>query len=237
MQRWEIVRSIIDFPNSRKGGSLANIRNHIPDITNVDIWTLNQAICLELGGETASRYGARLHSAFRDDSTSSSFSKHATINALHIITVYRGSLLAQSIFYLEPKKIFLKLLQDYKIECVGSDNGNEDTWLISDIKYVLSVAAVSHQEERSMKACIEQLIEALPSNELVISMFMLVNALKLCPAALQRFRTQLLLAGCTDDQRLHLLACEEVSLSYQRLDDPCYPINALNTQQSHVSHI
>ena len=83
MQRWDIVRSIIDFPNSRKGGSLANIRNHIPDITNVDIWTLNQAISLELGGETASRYGARLHSAFRDDVTSSSCWKHATVNALH----------------------------------------------------------------------------------------------------------------------------------------------------------
>lgn len=212
MQRWEIVRSIIDFPNSRKGGSLVNIRNHIPDITNVDIWTLNQAICLELGGETASKYGARLHSAFRDDSTSSSFSKHATINALHIITVYRGSLLAQSIFYETPKKILLKLLQDYKIECVGSVNGNEDTWLLSDVVYVLSVAAISCQEERSMKACIEQLIEALPSNELVVSMSMLGNALDLCPAVMQRFRTQLLLAGCTDDQRLHLLACEEVSL-------------------------
>ena len=126
--------------------------------------------------------------------------------------MYRGSLLAQSIFYESPKKILLKLLQDYKIECVGSDNGNEDTWLISDIKYVLAVAAVSHQEERSMKACIERLIEALPSNVHVISMSILVNALVLCPAVLQRFRTQLLLAGCTDDQRLHLLACEEVSL-------------------------
>ena len=222
MQRWEIVRSIIDFPNSRKGGSLANIRNHIPDITNVDIWTLNQAISLELGGKTASRYGARLHSAFRDDVTSSSCSKHATLNALHVITVYRGSLLAQSIFYESPKKILLKLLQDYKIECVGGDDGNEDTWLLSDVVYVLSVAAVSRQEERSMKACIEQLIEALPSNVSVISMSMLANVLELCPAVLQRFRTQLLLAGCTDDQRLNLLACEEVSPSYQRLDDPCY---------------
>ena len=157
MQRWEIVRSIIDFPKSRKGGSLANIRNHIPDITNVDLWTLNQAISLELGGETASRYGARLHSAFRDDAPSSSCSEHATVNALHVITVYRGSLLAQSIFYESPKKILLKLLQDYNIECVGSDDDNEDTWLLSDVVYVLSVAAISCQEERSMKACIEQL--------------------------------------------------------------------------------
>ena len=224
MQRWDVVRSIIDFPNSRRGGSLANIRNHIPDITNVEIWTLNQAISLELGGETASKYGARLHSAFRDDAPSSSCSKHATVNVLHIITVYRGSLLAQSIFYDSPKKIFLKLLQDYKIECVGSDNGNEDTWLLSDIVYVLSVAAVSYQEKRSMTACIEQLLEALPSNVSVISMTLLANVLELCPTVLQRFRTQLLLAGCTDDQRLHLLACEEVSLSYQRLDDPCYPM-------------
>ena len=65
MERWRIVRSIIDFPRSRKGGSLGRLSHHLTDATNVTVVDLTRALCLELGIDAANEFATSLHCAFR----------------------------------------------------------------------------------------------------------------------------------------------------------------------------
>lgn len=203
MQRWTTVRSIIDSPNRRNGGSLANISDHLPDIRNVDVSTLTRALTLELGSDNSNNY-ARLHAAFRESSL------QITVDARHIITIYRALSLAHIAFH-EPRRVCLKLLKDYNVE-----GGEEAKWPLADVLWVLSIATITEKEMRAMKVCTQS---TLPNDAPVITIGILVE---LCPSVMETFRSQIL-ARLPDSQRLKLLANEEVSnITVTPLSYYCY---------------
>ena len=197
MQRWTTVRSIIDSPNRRNGGSFANISDHLPDIRNVDVSTLTRALTLELGSDHSNNY-ARLHAAFRESSL------QFTVDARHIITIYRALSLAHIVFH-EPRRVYLKLLKDYNVE-----GGEEAHWLLADVLWVLSIATITEKEMRAMRVCTQHLTSTLPNDAPVITIGILEEVLELCPSVMETFRSQIL-ARLPDSQRLKLLSNEEVS--------------------------
>lgn len=210
-ERWRTVCSIIDFPSSRNTGSLGNINRHILDVTNVDISALHRALYLELGSDVANRFGKRLHCAFRDDSSlKQATSTAATVDAKWIITTFRAAVLAPATFH-DPRGVFLKLVQDYHLECIDScGDSNQRSILLSDVVRVASIAALSDEDVQSATVQVKKCIQGLTTST-VITMKKLREALEL--AALRNFRTQLL-DKISDDKRLELLAGEEVSFVF-----------------------
>ena len=213
MQRWTTVRSIIDSPNRRNGGSLANISDHLPDIRNVDVSTLTRALTLELGSDHSNNY-ARLYAAFSESNLQS------TVDARHIITIYQALSLAHLVFH-EPQRVCLKLLKDYNVE-----GGEEAKWLLADVLWVLSIATITEKEMRAIKVCTQHL-STLPNDTPAITIGILEEVLEQCPSVMETFRSQIL-ARLPDSQRLKLLANEEVS------NITCYAPFILLLQQSQL---
>lgn len=205
MERWRVVRSIIDFPASRNGGSLANISQHLPGLTNIDVWTLTRALSLELGSDVGNTFGSRLHAAFRKRGSTSD--SQGTVDARHIIAIHRASILASSAFFNAGKVLRKLLQQDYDIY-ESCSLCNEGSFLLAGIFRVLSLAAVTDEEVNTMKECIQQLTTSLPNNESIITMEMLIDALEVHPFVLHNFQKQLV-SKLPDSQRLKLLAGEE----------------------------
>ena len=205
MKRWRVVRSIIDFPSSRNGGSLANISHHLRGQTNVDVWTLARALSLELGSQAGNEFGSSLHAAFRKRGSTSD--SHATVDVRHIITIYRASILASSAFT-NPQGVLVKLLQqdcDIYESCRLCD---KDSFLLAGIARVLFLAAVTDEEVNTMKECFRQLTTSLPNDESIITIEMLMKALQMHPTVLHNFQGQLV-SKLPDNQRLKLLYEEE----------------------------
>ena len=211
MERWRTVISIIGFTSSKKTGSVGNISRHLLDVTNVDASALHRALSLELGSDVANRFGKRLHCAFQEDSSSKqTTSTAATVDARWIITTFRATMLAPAAFH-DPRGVFLKLVQDYHLECIGGDC-SEHSILLSDVVRVASIAAVNDEDVQSATVQLKKCIQGLTTSS-VIAVKTLEEALELSPAALPTFRTQLL-DKISDDKRLELLAGEEVSLVF-----------------------
>ena len=120
MERWRIVRSIIDFPRSRKGGSLGRLSHHLTDATNVTVVDLTRALCLELGIDAANEFATSLHCAFRYTSSLSVLSASgnsltslpAAVDSRYIVATYRATILAKAAFR-NPKMVYLKLMEDF----------------------------------------------------------------------------------------------------------------------------
>ncbi|KAL3757223.1 hypothetical protein ACHAWU_008384 [Discostella pseudostelligera] len=206
MERWRTVISIIGFTSSKKTGSVGNISRHLLDVTNVDASALHRALSLELGSDVANRFGKRLHCAFQEDSSSKqTTSTAATVDARWIITTFRATMLAPAAFH-DPRGVFLKLVQDYHLECIGGDR-SEHSILLSDVVRVASIAAVNDKDVQSATVQLKKCIQGLTTSS-VIAVKTLEEALELSPAALPTFRTQLL-DKISDDKRLELLAGEE----------------------------
>ena len=134
MERWRVVRSIIDFPASRNGGSIANISQHLPGLTNIDVWTLTRALSLELGSDVGNTFGSRLHAAFRKRGSTSD--SQGTVDARHIIAIHRASILASSAFFNAGKVLRKLLQQDYDIY-ESCSLCNEGSFLLAGIFRVL----------------------------------------------------------------------------------------------------
>jgi hypothetical protein len=210
MDRWRIVRSIIDFPRSRKGGSLGRLSHHLTDETNVTIGDLTRALCLELGMDAAGDFATCLHCAFRDTSSSSALSSSgnsltslpAAVDARYIVATYRATILAKAAFR-NPTMVYLKLMEDF----VTKDGNN--SWLLTAVARVMSIAAVNDEEEKSTGVQLTERIHQLTTSS-IITMDVLLKALELSPTVLQSFRSQLV-AKLSQDERLALMAGEEVS--------------------------
>mmetsp|Transcript_33988 Transcript_33988/g.71504 ORF Transcript_33988/g.71504 Transcript_33988/m.71504 type:complete len:223 (-) Transcript_33988:2180-2848(-) len=207
MGRWRIIRSLINFP-SNKGGSLAKISHHLPDVSNVNISNLILALSSELGKDAANEFGAKLHNAFRNNPPSLDESGSAVVDARLIITTYRAALLAPTAFH-EPKRVYFKLIQDFTIECEES-GASVKSWLLDDLVRVASVACDTNEEVESIAGLLQESFQRLTPDK-VITENTLTKALESCPEVLFKFRSQMI-SQLTDDQYLALLAGEEVSL-------------------------
>lgn len=200
MERWKVIRSIVNFPGSKRGGSLANIDHHLPDVSKVDVWNLNLSLSLELGIDVANEFGAKLHSAFLD-APASDF-----VDARWIITTYRAAILAPMAFNhlcCGGLTLLKKLLHGY--EC---GNGTTKSWHLRYVMRVVTIAAINDAEVESTKV-LEGELQQL-TTESAITENILCRALESCPSVLESFRDQMV-ARLSDEQRLKLLANEEVS--------------------------
>jgi hypothetical protein len=215
MERWRIVRSIINFPRCRKGGSFGHLSHHVTDVTNVTKAELSRALRLELGMDAAEEFATSLHSAFRDAPSSSVLSSSgksltslpAAVDARYIVATYRATILAKAAFH-NPKMVYLKLMEDFVTE--DDDGGRCKSWLLTAVVRVVSIAAQSDEEERSTGVQLKERIKFLTTSS-IITMDILLKALEMSPEVLLSFRTQLV-AKLLDDERLTLLAGKEVSL-------------------------
>ena len=129
------------------------------------------------------------------------------MDARYIIATYRAAILAPTAFH-DPKRLFLKLLQDFTIEY---ENGiGEKSWLLSDVVRVVSIAAVTDEGVESTAGLLEESIQQL-TTETITTEDLLMKVLESCPAVLINFRSQMV-SQITNNQHLKLLAGEEVSL-------------------------
>ena len=206
-EQWRIVGLINDFPSTTKTGSLGNISRHLLDVTKVDASSLHRALSLELGLDVATRFGNRLHIAFRVASSSNSSSTSVAVDARWIVSIFRATILAPAAFH-DPRGVFLKLVKDYCLEC----KGEEHCILLSDTLRIASIAADTDEDAQFMTVPLNKCIRDMTTSS-IISTKILEDALALCPDVLPLFRTQLL-DKISDDERLKLLAEEEVSLTY-----------------------
>lgn len=211
MERWRIVRSIIDFPRSRKGGSLGRLSHHLTDATNVTVVDLTRALCLELGIDAANEFATSLHCAFRYTSSLSVLSASgnsltslpAAVDSRYIVATYRATILAKAAFR-NPKMVYLKLMEDFVTE-----DGRNNSWLLTAVARVVSIAAVNDEEDKSTGVQLTERIHQLTSSS-IITMNVLLKALELSPTVLKGFRSQLV-AKLSQDERFALMAGEEVS--------------------------
>lgn len=211
MERWRIVRSIIDFPRSRKGGSLGRLSHHLTDATNVTVVDLTRALCLELGIDAANEFATSLHCAFRYTSSLSVLSASgnsltslpAAVDSRYIVATYRATILAKAAFR-NPKMVYLKLMEDFVTE-----DGRNNSWLLTAVARVVSIAAVNDEEDKSTGVQLTERIHQLTSSS-IITMSVLLKALELSPTVLKGFRSQLV-AKLSQDERFALMAGEEVS--------------------------
>ena len=211
MERWRIVRSIIDFPRSRKGGSLGRLSHHLTDATNVTVVDLTRALCLELGIDAANEFATSLHCAFRytsylsvlSASGNSLTSLPAAVDSRYIVATYRATILAKAAFR-NPKMVYLKLMEDFVTE-----DGRNNSWLLTAVARVVSIAAVNDEEDKSTGVQLTERIHQLTSSS-IITMNVLLKALELSPTVLKGFRSQLV-AKLSQDERFALMAGEEVS--------------------------
>lgn len=214
MERWRIVRSIIDFPRSRKGGSLGRLSHHLTDATNVTVVDLTRALCLELGIDAANEFATSLHCAFRYTSSLSVLSASgnsltslpAAVDSRYIVATYRATILAKAAFR-NPKMVYLKLMEDFVTEDDGG--GRNNSWLLTAVARVVSIAAVNDEEDKSTGVQLTERIHQLTSSS-IITMNVLLKALELSPTVLKGFRSQLV-AKLSQDERFALMAGEEVS--------------------------
>jgi hypothetical protein len=209
-EQWRIVGLINDFPSTRKTGSLGNICRHLLDVTKVDVSSLHRALSLELGLDAATRFGNMLHIAFRCASSSNSSSTSVAVDARWIVSIFRAATLAPAAFH-DPRVVFLKLAKDYCLECKGGEC-SEHSILLSDALRIASIATDTDEDVQSMTMCLKKCIRDITTSS-TISTKILEEALALCPDVLSLFRTQLL-DKISDDNRLELLAEEEVRLMY-----------------------
>ena len=206
MERWRIVRSIIDFPRSRKGGSLGRLSHHLTDATNVTVVDLTRALCLELGIDAANEFATSLHCAFRYTSSLSVLSASgnsltslpAAVDSRYIVATYA---------FRNPKMVYLKLMEDFVTEDDGG--GRNNSWLLTAVARVVSIAAVNDEEDKSTGVQLTERIHQLTSSS-IITMSVLLKALELSPTVLKGFRSQLV-AKLSQDERFALMAGEEVS--------------------------
>ena len=221
-ERWRIVGLINDFPSTSKTGSLVNISRHLLDVTKVDVSSLHRALSLELGLDVATRFGNRLHIAFRDASSSNSSSTSVAVDARWIVSIFRAATLAPAAFH-DPRVVFPKLAKDYCLECKG-DECSERSILLSDALRIASIATDTDEDVQSMTMCLKKCIRDITTSS-IISTKILEEALALCPDVTSLFRAQLL-DKISDDKRLELLAEEEVRLMYDRCPRACISLHS-----------
>ena len=144
IERWRIVRSIIDFPGSRKTGSLGRLSRHLIDVTNASFSDLTRALSLELGRNVADKFAKSLHRAFSFPDKSLPAVVYPVVDARFIITTYWATVLAPVAFH-NPKMVYLKLMEDYVTE--DHSGGRNKSWLLTDVTRVVSIAASNDEQE------------------------------------------------------------------------------------------
>jgi len=199
MGRWKLIRSIKDSEQSKeKAGSLGRIGLHLTDVTSVNLLDLMRAMSLELGREVADKYGAILHHAFSDSSSSSS-----VVDTRHIMATYRAMTWASDAFHY-PEMVFMKLLETYLI-----DGCNMKSWRLTDIVNVVTIAAANDEEVECTGGLLCEEIQQLTTSS-IITKDVLLTALERSPTVLQNFRHQLV-SMLSDTERLALLAADEAA--------------------------
>lgn len=215
------MRSIINHAlgskssKSGKGGSLANIVLHMPDLTKTDACTLYRAISRELGEDIAEEYGKRLYQAFTENAecgkTLDAWSEvdpppSPCVDARHIIATYKAAISAGTAFY-NPRRLVFILLADFALDSQEVTN----KWHLKDILGVISIASTCTGERMCTAGLLKKSIlrhskpkQAHP----IVTLEQLNDALT--TSILDSFRDQVL-AKLTSKQRLDILAVEEVS--------------------------
>jgi hypothetical protein len=212
------VKSIIHHSlNSQsqrtKGGSLANIVLHLPDITKTDASALRRAIGLELGEEIAEEYGKRLHQAFvrngeiyktLDAWANVSPPSKIVVDARYIISTYKAAISAGTAFH-NPRRLLFALLSDYVL-----DSEVASRWHLEDVLGVISIASISEDDWLCTAGMLrESVLRHSKTKGGLVTLELLSDALT--PTILDSFRAQVL-GKMTNTQRLDILAVEEVSL-------------------------
>jgi hypothetical protein len=100
--------------------------------------------------------------------------------------------------------VYLKLMEDFVTE-----DGRNNSWLLTAVARVVSIAAVNDEEDKSTGVQLTERIHQLTSSS-IITMNVLLKALELSPTVLKDFRSQLV-AKLSQDERFALMAGEEVS--------------------------
>lgn len=204
-------------------GTLANLLHHLPDITNADATTLARAISFEFGIDAANKFGAKLYHAFLHSQLNPyDSSRLECVDARFIIITYKATILAEPAFH-NPIGVFLKLINDLATQyndcnsnCISkhSDFVNNKQWALSDILRTICIASSTNEEVKDTAGILQQSFQylLLENKSKYVTMDDIIKCLDSSPAVMQNFRSQML-SKLSSNQRLRLLAREEVSLS------------------------
>ena len=205
MERWSVVRALVDFPGRKPGGSLARLGLHLPDVARVAVADLTLALASEVSRDAADRLGARLHAAFADVPPGRRGTQ-PFVDARYVAATHRAVLLAPLAFR-DPRAAYLKLLQEFEAE--GDGGGAGRSWRLDDVLWVASIAAVTDDGVKSTAGLLRQSIRTL-TTESIITKDLLTKALALESSVLVNFRSQMV-SQLPDTQHLQVLSGEEVS--------------------------
>lgn len=194
MSAFELIRSI---QKASDGRSLAGLLKHAQcDVCDCRAFT--RSLALTLGHDVAGRFGRILFKSFACDTN---------VDIRAVVTAYRAVVLCPHAFH-QPKQVLLSLLQDY------TEDG--ETWRLNDVVKVVSVAATCEEETQVAKRLRKRILLLSPTSSNTITPNVLERALNEDPSILDGLRSQLI-SRLTDEERLQILADEEVSSSAPQL--------------------
>ena len=200
MSAFELIRSI---QRASDGRSLAGLLKHAQDEV-CDCRAFTRSLALTLGQDVAGRFGRILFKSFAFGG-----SCDANVDIRAVVTAYRAVVLCPNAFY-QPKQVLLSLLQDY------TEDG--ETWKLDDVEKVVSVAATSEEDAQVAKRLRKGiLVLSPPSSPYTITPNVLERALNEDVSIIAGFRSQLI-SRLTDEERLQILAEEEVSKQRPQAD-------------------
>ena len=193
MSAFELIRSI---QKASDGRSLAGLLKHA-QCEVCDYKAFTRSLVLTLGHDVAGRFGRILFKSFALGG-----SRDANVDIRTVVTAYRAVVLCPNAFH-QPKQVLLSLLRDY------TEDG--ETWKLDDVVKVVSVAATCEEESQVARRLRERiLLLSPPSSPYTVTPNVIERALNEDANIIDGFRSQLI-ARLTDEERLQILAEEEVS--------------------------